>query len=332
MLELINISALSVYLECLKGFQVSPRHLLDECDIDYQMLIQQEGYINFTQFAKLLELTAKKTQCSHFGLLMSQKQNLSILGILGLLMETSPDIRSAFRELVRYFHTHTQSAAIELVEEGQVAMIIYRVLSSCSATAQVVELSIGTACRSLRLLTGRNAKPRAIYLSHDKISDIDIYNRILNAPVTFNHELNAIVFDRHLLDKRLQGHNQVIQRLLKSNLESNSREFEKDIVGNVRKLLASLLPLGHGSLEVVAKQLMMSPRKLQYLLAEKNFTFKDIIDQVRIGITQQHLHQSQIPLSQLCEILGYSNQAAFSRAFKRWFGVSPREWKKRHSK
>jgi len=332
MSELTNISSLFGYLECIEQFHFDPRPLLNECGIDYNMLSRQEGYISYTQFAKLLELTAEKTNCPHFGLRMSQKQNLPILGMLGLLMEKSPDVRSALQESVRYFHIHTQGAIIELVEEKQVAMITYRVLVDLPSTKQAVDISIGTTCNVLRLLAGSNVKPRSIYLSHTKTENDEIYSRLLGAPVIFDHELNAVVCDRQLLDQPIQSHNQTIQQLLKRNLESTSSEFKNDIIGEVRKLIVNLLPLGYCSLELTAKQLMMSPRKLQYLLADEDTTFKEVVDQVRIGIAQQQLHQSKIPLSQLCEILGYSDQTAFSRAFKRWFGVSPREWKKRHTK
>ena len=55
---------------------------------------------------------------------------------------------------------------------------------------------------------------------------------------------------------------------------------------------------------------------------------KQLVDEVRRGIAQQQLQQSHLPISQLCDLLGYFDQTAFSRAFKRWFGVSPREWQK----
>ncbi len=218
------------------------------------------------------------------------------------------------------------------MEEKQLAIISYRILVNLPSSKQAIDLSLGTVCNCLRLLAGSHIKPRSAYLSRDKTENNDIYSRILGTTVIYNHELNAVVFDRHLLDSPLQNHNQAIQKLLKRNLESTSREFESDIIGEVRKLIVNLLPFGYCTLELVAKQLMMSPRKLQYQLATEDTTFKEIVDQVRIGIAQQQLRQSKIPLSQLCETLGYSDQTAFSRAFKRWFGISPRGWKKQHAK
>ncbi len=93
-------------------------------------------------------------------------------------------------------------------------------------------------------------------------------------------------------------------------------------------MIHNRLPFGDCSLEVVAKQLAVSPRTLQNRLSEQATTFKQLVDELRRGIAQQQLLQSHVPISQLCDLLGYSDQTAFSRAFKRWFGVSPREWQK----
>lgn len=328
MSDLINISALSMYLECLEQFQIDPQPLLQDCDIDYQMLIRQEGYIAFIKLVKLLELTSKRAHCPHFGLLLSRKQSTSFLRIMGLLTEKSPNVGAALQAIVHHFNTNSQGESIELIEGEQVAMITYRVLAHCPAAAQTVDFNIGTGCFVLRLLSGWNVNPRVIYLSHPKFTIDEVYNRLLGAPVIFNHNLNSLVFDRQLLDQPLCGHNQRIKQLLNNSLESSIGDLEHSIVSEVRKLIAKLLPVGYCSLEEVARQLMMSPRKLQYLLADEDFTFKEMVNQVRIGIAQQHLSQSNTPLSQLSEILGYSDQSAFGRAFKRWFGVSPKGWKK----
>lgn len=327
MAKLINITALHGYLECLEGSPVDPRLLLAACDIDYEIMVSQEGYIPYYRLVNLLEMTAKEINNPYFGLQLSQKQNLPILGILGLMMEKCPDLRSAIRESVRYFHVHTQGAAIELEEKGELAMFTYRVLENVPATQQTVDLSIGTSCNVMRLLTGRHYTPRAVYLSHAKPPGEDVHRRILGAPVTFNHELNAIVYDRKLLDLPLAGYNQSIQRLLKRNLESASREFAEDIVSDVRKLIVNMLPTGLCSIDLAARQLMVSRRRLQYLLSLKNTTFKKLLEQTRLNIARQQLQQSDISVTQLGDMLGYSDQTAFSRAFKRWFGVSPREWK-----
>lgn len=328
MSELINISGLYGYLECMEEFQLNPRPLLNECGIDYQMLVRQEGITTFTQVAHLLDRSAELTRCPHFGLRLSQKQNLPIFGMLGLLIEKSPDLRSALKESIRYFHLHTQGAIIELEVVDEIALLKYRVLVNLTSTKQVVDLSIGAMNNCLRLLGGRNWKARSVYLSHSSAGDSDTYRRILGTPATYNHELNAVVFDRQLLDTPLKEHNPTLQRLLKRSVEKASREIATDIGSEVRKMIHSLLPFGDCSLELVAKQLSMSPRTLQYRLTEQGTTFKKLIDEVRIGIAQQQLQQSQVPISQLCDLLGYSDQTAFSRAFKRWFGVSPREWQK----
>ena len=70
---------------------------------------------------------------------------------------------------------------------------------------------------------------------------------------------------------------------------------------------------------------------MNYLMAHNNTTFKVLVEQTRKNIAQQQLLKSDMSLTQLADILGYFDQATFTRAFKRWFGTTPKAWKKQHA-
>ena len=93
--------------------------------------------------------------------------------------------------------------------------------------------------------------------------------------------------------------------------------------GQVRQLLLA----GEPPLETVAEQLGLAPWSLQRRLRDEGLSFSQLVDGVRRELATHYLGQPQLPISQLAPLLGYSEASAFSRAFRRWFGVGPRQWR-----
>jgi AraC-like DNA-binding protein len=85
------------------------------------------------------------------------------------------------------------------------------------------------------------------------------------------------------------------------------------------------------TVEYIADFMQLSPRSLQRHLLAAGTSFQALLDLTRQSMTERYLKESDINLTQLAEILGYCDQSAFTRAFQRWYGVSPRRWIKEHN-
>jgi AraC-like DNA-binding protein len=88
------------------------------------------------------------------------------------------------------------------------------------------------------------------------------------------------------------------------------------------------MPDGHATLEYIATFMKVSTRKLQRQLEFEGVSFQDLLSQTRQTMACHYLQDSTIKISQLADLLGYGDQSAFTRAFQRWYGQSPREWRK----
>ena len=84
---------------------------------------------------------------------------------------------------------------------------------------------------------------------------------------------------------------------------------------------------GDPSLEHVAKRLGMSPRTLQRKLRLESLSFNDVLDLTRKHFASRYLHERHLQLSEITYLLGFSEQSAFSRAFQRWYGVTPTQYR-----
>jgi AraC-like DNA-binding protein len=92
-------------------------------------------------------------------------------------------------------------------------------------------------------------------------------------------------------------------------------------------MIRALLPFTDSSLGAIARALAISPRSLQRRLLEARTTFDELREQVREDLALKYVQQSNLRLAEISELLGYSQQSAFSRAFKRLRGVTPRQFR-----
>ena len=105
------------------------------------------------------------------------------------------------------------------------------------------------------------------------------------------------------------------------------KQLETDIVSRTRYLIRILVPDGTCSLKNVSSLLSLGEKTLKRRLQARGTSFRQLVEQIRQAIARQHLQQSTLSLSELAYKLGYSEPSAFTRAFKRWFGVAPSKWK-----
>jgi AraC-like DNA-binding protein len=99
-------------------------------------------------------------------------------------------------------------------------------------------------------------------------------------------------------------------------------------INSVRAAIAKLLSDGHPNLEQVAAELKVSPRTLQRHLSHHGISHSQLVDQVRQEYASNWLHRSPMSVGEIAQRLGYSDAGSFTRAFERWTGVSPREFRK----
>jgi AraC-like DNA-binding protein len=98
----------------------------------------------------------------------------------------------------------------------------------------------------------------------------------------------------------------------------------------VRKKMVWALQEGDPSAEAIAKTLHMSARSLHRRLKQEGVVFRDVLKDVRMNLAKRYLNEQKMTLPETALMLGYSEQSAFTRAFKSWFGVTPSQYLQRH--
>ena len=327
---LVRASALQGFREVATELGGDPDALLSSVGLVGQEH-DPEAWISYTAYLNLLETAARELSCAHFGLQLSKKQTIDILGTVGFVIQQAPDLRTALRELSKYFGHHNQGAVVTTVVDQGVTHWTFTFKPGQRAPMfQQSDLVAGLASKVMRYLFA-NWKPTAIYLPHSAPSDTRPYRELFDCPIFFDWDTTIIASDAAMLDITLETANPNLHRVLESHLNELNHTFSDDFGAKVSYLIKQALQTGDCSVERVSGFLAINKRTLQRRLNAIDTSYKELLDDVRFEIACNYLRESNGPLTLLAHMLCYSELSVFSSAFRQRYGLSPREWKKQLS-
>jgi AraC-like DNA-binding protein len=187
------------------------------------------------------------------------------------------------------------------------------------------------ALNTLRIMVGSQWTPQEVQFAHQAPGQIAEHHRVFGAPVSFGCETNAFIVEREFVEREIPAADPRLYRILKRYLESvlNEMPQEDSLLASVRKSIAESMRDGDPKLARVSKKIAMSPRTLQRQLKECGVDFKKLTDDTRRRFATHYLKDRKNTLTEIAFLLGYSDVSAFNRAFKRWTGSTPLDYRRR---
>ncbi|WP_287815057.1 AraC family transcriptional regulator, partial [Pseudomonas sp.] len=281
-------------------------------------------------YCQVLEEAARQTGCDNFGLRYGEQFKPQALGLLGYVGLCSATLEEALVNFAEAFPFHQHSTLIQLVDQGECYRFDYQVRhGAILEKRQDAELTMGMAMNLVRHVLGPRWAPREVQFEHARPMDWQEHREVFDAPVRFDQPCNAILIPKHELQGKLMpGHDPVLLMLVKDAIRQLGEvDLGPDLLEQARQIIRTVLHQGEPVLELIAEQLELTDSTLQRRLREHGLSFSQLVDQTRQALARQYLRQPNLSISELAPLLGYSETSAFSRAFKRWFGVSPRQWR-----
>lgn len=326
----LRVGPLIEVSQVLQGLGVNPAEIISHVGLDLSLFDDPENTIRFATVGRLLKVCAARTQCPHFGLLIGQRAGPASLGIVGQLSQHLPDVGSALRGLILRLHLHDRGAVPVLSVEHGMAMFCYAIFQQgVEGANQIYDGAIAIIFNILRALCGPTWLPTEVLFSHRRPSDIGPYRRFFQAPLRFDMEQTGLVFPATWLDHPLPGADPDLRRQLEQQIAALENLGSHDLVGQVRRVLRTLLITRRSSLEQVAQLFSMHCRTLNRRIQTQGTTFQALVDEVRYEIARQLFENTDMPVSQVTATLDYSDASAFTRAFRRWSGTTPAAWRVR---
>jgi AraC-like DNA-binding protein len=179
-----------------------------------------------------------------------------------------------------------------------------------------------------RVLGAGRSDPLEARFSHSPPAYADEYERILRLPVRFDAGEDGVLFPISMIDSLNPSADAALRQLLQrhaadqlARIPTNARLSQR-----VRACIRSMLPLGALSADAVAAQFSMSNRTLRRRLQEESTNYQEILDDVRAEMARHYLTEEKQGIDEVAFLLGFSDQSAFTKAFRRWTGKTPADF------
>ena len=317
----------------LRDLGVEPQAVFDAAGVDMDLFADLESRLPLVDIARVAHFSVQATGRPDLGLLIAARAGAGAFGLLGQLIAKADTLRTALQDIKRYGHlNHREVVATLTVSEG-IATMQFALGGALEGAAAVYEDGIvGVVFHAVRAFLGGAWRPTVVRLSHKPPSDPTCYQQFFDAPVRFNAVSTALEFPAADLDRppAVGGGERRADVEAAAGVASAKLDigFEEKIRWQIRAHLSDPAL----SVEQVAASAGMSRRSLNRWLAMRGVTFARLLSSVRFAAARQLLLESESPLREIAAAIGYAQPSVFSRTFRAWSGVSPREWRRQHGR
>jgi AraC-like DNA-binding protein len=312
----------------LRSLGADPAQLLAEVGLDLSLFDSPDRLLSFSARGRLLEHCVARTGCNHLGLLVGQRAGLQSLGLAGSLVKYSPDVGTALRSLVRFFRHQTRGARATLTVDGQLAYFGYQFdQPGTKGTDQVEDGALAVMLNIMQALCGPGWKPSQVTLAHRKPNNVEPFRQCFRAPLLFDAEQSALVFLADWLSYRLAVDDPELRRQLTEQIRAIEAHHHDSFPDQVRSVLRTALLTDRADADHIASLFSIHRRTLNRRLSDDGLSFRDLVEEQRFEIARQTLLNSDVQIGDVAALLGYADASAFTRAFRRWSGAAPAEWR-----
>lgn len=273
---------------------------------------------------------------ANFGLDIGKQMHPSDYGIFGYAMMNCVSLYDALKTAAQHKAILNQKLFASFVEDQD--FIYYQVNTDLSSKESqiLIELDFSTALEFAKRLAGPsisgNIKLSSVHFSHKPLGPREQYEDYFGCPVYFEEANNRIVIRRENLEIPIYGANPKVLSALEDQIAKVASRYEGElrlsqrVAMYLRKHLRGELP----SAKTAANDFYMSLSLFKKRLSEEGTGYKSICEEVRYKRCLELMNKDRTAIKEIAFELGFANASAFNRAFKRWTGTSPTEYKKQY--
>jgi AraC-like DNA-binding protein len=275
-------------------------------------------------WSRLLEVSADP----HFPFRAAEHVDLTTCDVITYLESAASTLGDAIRKKIEYLPLITDAIEWTLDEVGALARLALHERPARPPLAPVAEFLLGARHVFLERFGPPGYRLQAVSFRHAAPEDREEYRRIFKVEPSFGAALDQLTFARGLLDEPMRRRDDALSDILGRYAEQMQKPQRERHTwrGRVLERLKSGVDPG---IAAVARSLGVSPRTLQRALAEENTSYLDVATRARRAAAEQLLRRRELGISEVAFALGFSGSPAFHRAFRRWTGTTPNEFRVR---
>jgi AraC-like DNA-binding protein len=297
--------------------------------IDLQRCVRPETRIGHHIVVRALTAYIRSTDDWTIGLRAGDSLESGDFDIVELTARCCPSVQDGILCGARYVHLISESVEMTLVHEASTALWCFRANGATVPHPAANDFVVAAGANLLRRYARMVEPPLEVHFMHPEPADIEPYKQAFRTTLRFGMPSNGILLDAAQLTLPLLRDDPTVR----AAFEAYAREQLDCLATGVRRRIVDVaaeeLRAGKLTMTSVSHRLGLSAATLRRRLEDEGTTFREIVDEVRRGLAEQHLVDRRFGIGEIAFLLGFSNVSAFNKAFRRWNASSPSEFRAR---
>ncbi len=321
-------SWLHVIATTLKSYHIDPVSFLAAWDLQYDPSTPQDARVPTIKVFRALSHAQKECGDEAFGIKLAKNILPTMFHGLATAAIASENQISALRLLSNHFHVICESVLPTLFKREDQLIVCLNSTDAIIPPSAIYEAFFAALIHGGQEYMGVKSTPISVHFTRSKPQDPNVFSDFFNCKIVYGEPANYMVLPAKGLNNPAMSHNPAAQAVMLELVKSYQHDREErsysEMVGFCIK---SNIFNGQTSLKVISDSLNMSSRSLQDHLNKEGNSFREISEQVQLEVSNSLMLSSDIPLEQLALKLGYNSSSNFCRAYKRWAGMTPNQYR-----
>ncbi|WP_293268472.1 AraC family transcriptional regulator ligand-binding domain-containing protein [Neptunomonas sp.] len=315
-------------LQMAQHYRMEPSQVLNCVHLTYDEFTKPGARFPASRFNLVLQALAEISNNPLIALNLGEATQPRLLGSIGFLISTAPTLDKAYQTLVDYFPLLFEGAVLHMEQTIEGTLLT---IEMNSPELHPIEYFLACLVNWPRSLTGQQVPVNFVRFTFSEPENPQSYQRFFAAEVEFDAACNQILLPSQYLAHSCLDANEEMHQLHREFADSllSKSNQQSALIAQTRHLIRQQLNEGGGTVrrEQVAACVGLSLRTLQRKLGALGTNFQDVYDHTRKEISLQHIQRGQLSFGEIAFQLGFSNQSAFQKAFKRWMGLAPSSYR-----
>lgn len=322
---------LAYFAESISGVK---DELIKVSNLTEEELSSDTCIISDDVYNEIVEMAVRSTKDEYFGLHAGENLNLAAGGLITQIVQNSRTVKQALEYCCEFANLGCSVLPMSLIEETNHYKIILTPDESWSSKSlasfqHTVYGVLAFSVQEFYSLTRQRKHPIEVHLPWPNPINKDEYERVFGCKVLFDRDVISILLEKKDVEEQIVSADYNLLRILLKYAEEKSSQISriKGFSSIVKQSLIKLTKPEFPNIEQVSSHLNISPRTLQRKLKAEGVTFQEIINELRKDFAISYLKRHELSLSEISYLLGYADTSNFSRSFKRWTSMTPKEYR-----
>lgn len=324
-------SAAQIYHKLLEIYGLDAARFLHEAGLSAELPEDPDARVPVKALDTLLIYATAQIPDEAWGLQAARCWHPGNLGVLGHAWLACATLRTGLTRVVRYWRILGERAATRIEDTADGLKFAYDLKAADPVVEAVMpDCILSIAVDMCRINAGSDIRPLRVTLRRKRPADPEPWAAFFGCAVEFGANENAFVLSADDVSRPLPTYNRPLIGIFESLLtEQLAKLSHDDVVSRAKAAFLEELSSGEPSGAEIARRLNMSRRTLQRKLAEAETSYQQLIDDTRREMALRYIDDRKMSVTDITFLLGFSGQSAFARAFKRWTGSSPTDYRNR---